>query len=111
MQNIKFLKMIEMLTEMSKGKFVDFCDYKGTEEDIGIVYNSKKNNGRGYAVALDMQIDECHHDIVSYYHDYCQPLFEYTVCVLFNEDDGAPFIEIEGDGETITIDNGIWYFS
>ena len=115
MQTIRFIKMLEMLAKMSKGKYVSFNDfpYVIDDKENNVIYvenDSADKYTEGYRIPLDVRADELHHDIISYFDDYADMPFNYTVRVKFTEEN-EPYIEVVGDDECIIIENGEWYFA
>jgi hypothetical protein len=111
--------MIDVLKEMSKGKYIPFSKYTGEEDyEENVVYDDIHPNEDGtYRLPLDIVVNELHHDIISYFEDFCTPDFGYEVRVnIDEEDEDLSFIAItehnpfkkEIDKTVIFIQNGNW---
>lgn len=110
-QTVKFLKMLEELTELTNDEFTDFenLTQDQIEWECGIIYDKKNKNENGsYKVVLDLLIAEDHHDIISYFDTYCD-CGGYTVGVM--EDEDGMYIQVDIEEESIIIEKGVWYFA
>lgn len=113
-QTVKFMKMLDELAELTTDEFTAFenLTQEQIEGECGIIYDQNNcNENGGYKVVLDMLIDEDHHDIFSYFEDYCD-CDGYMVSVMEDEDDPADkWIQVDIDGESIVVEKGVWYFA
>lgn len=113
-ETIKFFNMLNELAELTNGGFDDFSNATQDTLHTKVFYDAgKSDNGRCPVVLGACVIDdpECyHHDIICYYDSESN---EFTANVMFSEDDGAPFIQIDLilSHEQIVIENGRWYFT
>ena len=114
LQTVKFMKMLDELAELTTDAFTEFGDMtqEQLEGECGIIYDKNNSNENGgYKVVLDILIDENHHDILSYFEDYCD-CEGYSVSVMEDEENPADkWIQVEIDGEGIIVENGVWYFA
>ena len=110
-QTVKFMKMLDELAELTTDEFTAFenLTQEQIEGECGIIYdkNNRNENG-GCRVVLDLLIDENHHDIISYFEDYCD-CGTYSVGVM-DEDEDDLWIQVDIDGESIVVEKGVWYF-
>lgn len=113
-QTVKFMKMLDELAELTTDVFTDFDELtqEQVEGECGIIYDkSNCNDNGGYKVVLDILIDNDHHDIISYFEDYCD-CGGYTVSVMEDEENADDkWIQVDIDGECIVVENGSWYFA
>lgn len=113
-QTVKFMKMLEELAELTTDEFTAFEDLtqEQIEGECGIIFDQKnRNENGGYRVVLDMLIDEDRHDIFSYFEDYCD-CEGYSVSVMEDEENpDDKWIQVDIDGESIVVENGVWYFA
>ena len=108
LETVYFIETINRLAKMSTVGYVDWNNLTGDEAEhfAGILYDSKNDN----RIVLDFLIDECHHDIITYY-DTNMP---YCAKVKFSEDDtyGA-CVEITFAGtdedDMFIVEKGKWY--
>ena len=84
MQNIKFMYMIDVLKEMSKGKYIPFSKYTGEEDyEENVVYDDIHPNEDGtYRLPLDIIVNEL--AFVSAIIDGCVSCFWRDFSICFN---------------------------
>lgn len=114
-ETIKFIKIIEELTKLSKNGIKPFSEATYTNQDLYIFYDENNTNVDGsYKICLDMVLICDHHDVVSYYESYIDandPKDQFLYGVVIDEDDNK-YVKIKiSDYEDIIIENGEWYFS
>jgi len=113
-ETIKFLNMLNKLAELSKGGIDDFTNATQANIHTKVFYDAKNANDGRFPIVLDACLvddPECyHHDIICYYDSESQ---EFTVTVVFNEDEEEPLIRVDltRSKEQIAIENGRWYFT
>ena len=113
-ETIKFFNMLNELAELTRGGFDDFSNATETDWRTKVFYVAENTNDGRFPVVLDAcVIDDprCyHHDIICYYDSGSN---EFTANVVFSEDGGAPFIQIDFilSHEQIVIEDGRWYFT
>ena len=108
-ETIKFIRMLDKLADLTKNGFAPFAD-AAEDNHFEKVFNdeSKPDENGAFPIALDVCINEEHHDIISYYDSDSN---EYTARV-YLEDGEDPSIEVRLllSDEVVVIHDGKWYF-
>lgn len=118
---IVFMGMINELIQKSKQGYVPFSKVTSDFHPEGIIYDDShideresSNDSMCYEIILDCVVDECHHDIVSTYDDYCEDN-RISVRACHDITNDSFYVEIivreSGEGVYIFIENGEFFVS
>jgi len=110
-ETIKFMKMLDELAKHSLGGFESFEKATRDNFETKVFYDQTTLDEEGYRVVLDACLieDPYHHDIISYYDSGSN---EYKIRAVADEN-GEMFINIIFllSEESISLEDGTWYFS
>lgn len=110
-ETVRFIGMLYDLSERTRHGFVDFAKCTGADIEDAIVFDTQKTDEYGRAfVVMDAQVDELHHDVVSYWSEYCGAKGEYNVVADISDSD-LPYLVVQtADGiYQFAIVDGHWY--
>ena len=109
---IKLIDLMNTLCRLNTGRFIPFSTarpeqnplaFPRDDNEIGILYDDKQPIDLGYGYLLyravaDCQLDELHHDIISYWDDYYKDQF-YIGVVVDTRDESNKSLELRFKSE------------